>query len=149
MPHALTRTRAVVDGGILAVLLLACLSAPVGAQTPAPRIPNLALAITHDELGTRVFQDGDLVVTSNLAAADPALLPASVTGGGALLNSSPECRSHSGGGDGYDWHSDIGKGRYKHCDSACDDVYHVIFISKRNEAGGNTDSFSWYTTESR
>ena len=39
MPHVLTRTRAVVGGGLLAVLLLACFGASVGAQgekTPAP-----------------------------------------------------------------------------------------------------------------
>lgn len=34
MPHVLTRTRAVVGGGILAVLLWAWLGAPAGAQTP-------------------------------------------------------------------------------------------------------------------
>lgn len=46
MPHVLTRTRAVVGGGIVAVLLLACLSALLGAQDPTNPVPGSRLPIT-------------------------------------------------------------------------------------------------------
>ncbi|MCY4114001.1 MAG: hypothetical protein OXG33_08695 [Chloroflexi bacterium] len=46
MPHVLTRARAVVGGGIVAVLLLACLGARLGAQDPIDPVPGSRLPIT-------------------------------------------------------------------------------------------------------
>ena len=46
MSHVLTRTRAVVGGGVVAVLLLACLSALLGAQVPTNPLSGSRLPIT-------------------------------------------------------------------------------------------------------
>ena len=46
MSHVLTRTRAVVGGGILAVLLLACFSALPGAQESTDPRPGSRLPVT-------------------------------------------------------------------------------------------------------